>query len=311
VARRRYRPDVPPSLLAALGLSLRAISRSPWLVAAGMGVALLGRALAWPAWAVGGALLSRAASLAIHHAPFDPVAPFRGALDALGSPAFVAVVGGLWLSGLAARGLLRVAWLAGALPQLGSEMAGERFPRFAAGMAWGLAPLLGVAGLGFLTELGGTGFGVALALGALQVAGHASEQGGSAPLAAATAAVLVLALVVPLALTALADAAVARAALRGEGPAAAFAGATRRFLSRPGTFVLAALAFAVVGSLGPASVRGLAGLATGFAPGAAPLVLAGPSLMLAAAAMGVAAAVDLGWLGTVAALACARARPQR
>jgi len=297
---------VPPSLLAALGLSFRGILRSPWLVASGMGVALLAKALSWPAWAVAAALVIRGAASAAHVRPYDPMAAMKGAEVVLGSPAFAWIVGGLFLCGLAARGLLRVAWLAGALPQLATEMAGEHAHRFATGATWGLPPVLGAAALGFVADLGGTGFGVALGLAALRVTAVASGGHGSVLLAAATAAALVLAVAVPVSLSALGDAAVARAALRGEGPAPAFAGAARRFLARPGTFVLGAMAFAAAGAMGPASVNGLAGIATGFAPNASPLVQAGPSLMLAAAATLVAAAIDLGWMGTVAALACAR-----
>jgi len=166
------------------------------------------------------------------------------------------------------------------------------------------------AALGWVMDLSGAGFGVALLLAAFRIAGRTSERGGSAGLAAATALALVLALAVPLALGALADAAVARAALRGEGPGAAFAGATRRFLGRPGTFVIAALGFGLAGFIGPAAVETMGSVATGFAPGVSPLVLAGPALMAAAAATLVSATVDLGWLGTVAALACARDRSQ-
>ena len=302
----RYRRPVAPSLFAALGLSLRGLTRSPWLVAVGMAAALLGRALTWPAFAVGGALLSQAAALAARGRPLDPGAPVEGALLAAGSPAFLYLVGGLLLCGLLARGLLRVAWLAGALPQLGGAMSGEPAPRFAAGAAFGFARLLPTAALGFAMDVGGAGFGLGLALSALRVAGRAADQGGSVALAGATAFALVLALLVPLALSVLADAAVARAALRGDGPLASFGGATRRFLGRPGTFVLASLGFGVAGFIGSAAIESMGQVISSFAPGVSPLVLAGPALMVAAAAALVTAAVDLGWLGTVAALSCAR-----
>jgi hypothetical protein len=302
----RYGRLVAPSLFAALGLSLRGLARSPWLVAAGMVTSLLGRALTWPAFAAGGALLAEAAALAARGRPFDPGAPVQGAFRVLGSPAFLLLVGGLFLCGLAARGLLRVAWLAGALPQLGGAMSGEPSPRFAAGAAFGFARLLPTAVLGFALDLSGAGFSLGLALSALRVAARAAEQGGSPALAAATALALVLALLVPLALSVLADAAVARAALRGDGPLASFGGATRRFLGRPGTFVLASLGFGVAGLVGPAAIEAMGQVISSLAPGASPLVLAGPALMAAAAAALVSAAVDLGWLGTVAALTCAR-----
>jgi hypothetical protein len=298
---------VPPSLFAALGLSLRGLARAPWLAAAGMAAAFLGRALTLPALAAGWALLAEAAALAARARPYDPWAPLEGARDELGSPAFLLVVGGLLLCGMASRGLLRVAWVSGALPQVAAGMSADASPRFAAGAAFGFARVLPSAALGLLADLSGAGFGLGLALAAASVAARASEQGGSAALAAATALAFVLAALVPLALTALADAAVSRAAIRGEGPIAAFGGAARRFLYRPGTFVLAALGFAVAGAIGPASVEAMGSLATGFATGGPPLLLAGPTLMVAVASTLVSAMVDLGWLGTVAALACARA----
>jgi hypothetical protein len=105
-----------------------------------------------------------------------------------------------------------------------------------------------------------------------------------------------------------ADAAVARAALRGEGPACAFAAGASRFLARPGTFVLAALAFGIVGSLAPVAIETGGGLLTGFAEGSAAALALGPNLMLALLATVVAAGLDLAWLGTVAALATAEER---
>jgi len=296
---------VPPTLFAALGMSLKAVVRSPSLVTAGLGVGLLSRALGWPAFAVAWALVLEAGALALRARPLDPGAAVQAVWTLVTSLPFVTLVGGLWLTALVARGLLRVAWLAGALPQLAGEMAGAPGPRFAPGVAYGFARVLPAAALGLVADVTGAGFAVALLVAALRVAGHAAELGGSVGLAAATALALVLALAVPLALSAWVDAAVARAALRGEHPGVAFAGATRRFLARPGTFVLAALAFAILGVMGPAIVQGFSGISTGFAPGVNPLVLAGPSLMFAAFGALVASALDLGWLGTVAALACA------
>src|SRR6266542_4143034 len=144
-----------------------------------------------------------------------------------------------------------------------------------------------------------------LAVGAaLRVTAHAAERGGSPLLAAAVASALTVAIAVPLALSAVADAGVARAAVRGEGPARAIASSGARFLARPGTFLLAALAFGLAALLGPGLVSGAGRIATGFAYGVSPLVLVGPRLMLATFAATVAAAIDLVWLGTVTALAC-------
>jgi hypothetical protein len=301
---RRYRPHVPPALFSALGQGFRAVARAPWLVAVGALVAWLRRAAVWPAWVVLVALLARAAAAALAEHPFDPAAPVEAILAALASTRLAALVLGLWLAGVLLGAALRVAWLAGALPTLGGALAGEpRAPRFAAGVAYLGPKVLAAAALGLVADLAGAGFAATLALAALRVTAVASPR---APLllAAAAAFALSLAVLVPLALGALADAAVARAALRGEGPGAAFAGALRRFLLRPGAFVLAALIFAAAAGLAPLSVRTAGALALGFARDAGPALLVGPNLMVSAAALVLAAALDLWWLGTVAVLAC-------
>jgi hypothetical protein len=116
---------------------------------------------------------------------------------------------------------------------------------------------------------------------------------------------LVLAVAVPLALSAVADAAVARAGVMGEGPARAFAAATRRFLARPGTFLLAAMLFALAAGFAPASLEGFGGALTGAFAEAPPALVAAPTLLVGIAAAAVAAAIDLWSLGTVAALSVA------
>jgi len=299
---------MPPSLPSALGLGLRALRREPWLVVVGVLVGLVRRAAVWPAWAVAAVVLARGALLAVSRHPLDVAASLEGALAPLGAPRFLALVAGLWLAGTALGAALRVAYLAGALPTLGGAMAGAPGPRFAAGIAFGLPRVLASASLGLVLDLSGGLFGWTLALSAVRITGRAAGQGGSPLLAAAVALALTLALAVPLALSAVADAAVARAALRGEAPGSAFAESGARFLARPGTFVLGALAFGVAGALAPVAVETAGGLLTGFARGVSPLVLLGPHLMLALLAAVIAAAIDLAWLGTVAALACAEER---
>jgi hypothetical protein len=299
-----YRRAVPPSLLAALGLGLRAVAGEGWLVPVGALVAAARRAALWPAWAVLAALLARAALLAFAARPLDADAPIEGALAALSSPRIAALLAGLWLAGTLLGAALRVAWLAGALPTLAGAMAGAPGPRFATGVASAFPRVLAAAALGVVLDLAGGLFGWTLALASLRVSAHAAGQGGGALLAAAVALALALALGVPLALGALADAAVARAALRSEGPGEAFAAGTLRLLARPGSFVLAAAGFGFLAVVGPASVEALAGTAAGFARGADPIVLLGPNLVVAAVALLVAAAVDLWRLGTFAALAC-------
>lgn len=295
---------MPPSFLAAVGLGLRAVFREPWLLAVGLLVAVARRAAVWPAFAVGWALLLRGALLALSRRPLSPAAPVEGVLAAATAPAVIALVLGLWLAGIALGAVLRIAYLAGALPTLGAAQAGADGPRFAAGVAYGLPRVLGAAALGLVLDVSGGLFGGTLALAAARITLSASERGGSPLLAAAVALALVLALAVPLALSVVADAAVARAAVRGDGPARAYVESGARFLARPGSFLLGALAFGALTTIVPAVVTGAGSLASGFATAVTPVVLLGPQLMIAVLAAAVAAGIDLVWLGTVAALAC-------
>ncbi len=299
---------MPPTLFAALGLGLRALGRERWLLAVGVFIAIARRAALWPAWVVAWAVVVRAALLAARRHPLHLGAPAEGVLAAIAAPRFLALVVGLWLAGAALGAALRVAYLAGALPTLGGAMARDPGPRFAAGVAFGFPRVLGAAALGLALDLSGGLFGWTLALAGLNVTVHVPERGGSPLLAAAVALALTLAVAVPLALSVVADAAVARSALRAEGPGTAFAASGARFLSRPGTFLLGALAFGFMGAFAPGAVETAGGLLTGFAQRASPIVLLGPHLMMALLAAVVAAAIDLAWLGTVAALACGEDR---
>jgi hypothetical protein len=297
---------VPPTLGQALRLGVGGLARAPWLFAAGLLVALAGSALLWPAWAAGWAILVRAAVLAAQASPLDPLAALAGVAAAASSPRFVALVLALLLAGVALGWTLRVAFVAGAVPALAGASAGDGgTPRFAAGLAYGFPRVLAASVLGLLLRAGAWGFAIAIGIAALRISGAAAGEGGSPWLAAAVAAALTLAVLVPLALGAVADVAIARAALLGDGPGEALAAAADRFAARPGTFVLAALAFAAAGAAGALSIQAMGSLATGFAGGLHPLVAAGPSLMIAAAGALVAAAIDLAWLGTAAALGCA------
>jgi hypothetical protein len=300
---------VPPNLLAAVGLGLRACAREAWLVPVGAVFSALRRAALWPAAAVLAAVVARAGLAALRETPLDPVAPFRGALVALASPRLVPLVLGLAAAGVLLSAALRVAWLSGALPTLAGALAGvERAPRFAAGVAYGLPRVLAAALVGLVAEAGASGFGLTLALAVARLVARAPGHAPVGPLglAAASALALVVALAAPLAASVLTDAAVARAAVRGESPGRAFAGALRRLLARPGAFLLAAGGFAAAGLVAPLSVEGLGGVAMGFAQGVSPSLLAGPNLMLGALALAVSAALDVWWLATVASLACAR-----
>lgn len=299
---------MPPSLGAALGLAVRALLQEAWIVAAGLAVGVLRRLLVLAAAAFAWAILLEAAVVALRARPLDPTAPIAGVLAAATSPRFLAIVLGLWGAAVIAGAALRIAFLSGAAPVLAAAMAGVPAGAggFVAGVAYGTPRVLGAALLGLAAELGGGLFALALALGAVRItagAGHASPL-----LAAPVALALTVALAVPVALSVGVDAAVARAAVTGEGPLAAFAAATRRFLLRPGAFVLGALAFGLLGGIVPAAVEAMGDAITGLVAGAPPLVLAGPAVMVAVLAMTVAAAIDLAWLGTVSVLACGEER---
>jgi hypothetical protein len=289
-----------------------ALRREAWLSALGLLVAGLRRALGWPALLVAAALVLRSATAAAHHSPGQLGAPLEGALAAILAPRFLGLVGGLWLAGAATAWALRVAWISGALPVLGAAMEGA--PRgtagFAAGLAGGFSRVLAAAVLGFVLELSGALFAATLALGAALVGARwiGGADGAAVPLAAFTALALTLAIAVPAALSVAADALVARAAVRGEGPAAALAAATRRVLQRPGTFLLGGMLFGAAALAGRLAVSAFGGLATGFAVGAPAGALVGPELMLSVAAALVAAVVELLWLGTVVALSCGEHR---
>jgi hypothetical protein len=308
--RGRYRPRVPPTFASAVGQGLRAGLREAWLVPVGAVVGVARRFALWPALAVAVAAVLRAAAAGLRAAPLDPAAPVGSALLALASPRLHALLAGLALAGLLLSGALRVAWLSGALPTLGLALSrAPPAPRFAAGVAYGTPRVLAAALLGLAAEAGAAGFGVALALAAVRVASRLPRGGAGIAVAAACALALALAAAAPVVASAAADAAIARAAIRGEGPARAFAGAARRLLARPGSIVLAALAFGLAAALAPLSVEGLGNAILGFARGAPAAVLVGPNAVVGALAAGAAAAVDVWWLATIAALSCGGADP--
>lgn len=310
-----YGLGVPPALGPSIGLALRALRRQGWLVAAGLGVAGLRRLLKAPVLAVTWAMLARAAFLAARAAPLDPLAPVQGVLAALTSPRLLALVAGLWGAAALSGALLGAAFLAGAAPALAGAMSPEPAPgapagtaRFAEGIAYGLPRVLATALLGLAAELSGALFAVALGMGALRVTEAAAGGAGSPWLAAPVALALTLAVAVPLALSTAVDAAVARSAVLGDGPLAAFAAATRRFVSRPGAFLLGAIAFGLAGLVATAAVEAIGGVTLGFAEQAPALLRAGPTLMLSGLVLLAAVAVDLAWLGTVSVLACGEER---
>lgn len=283
-----------PPLGTSVMMGVRAASREAWLLPVSTLVALLRSVAIVPALAFAVAL------------------PLEKGLAAATSIRYAAIVSALALAGVASSGLLRVLFLAGALPTLGARLAGDATPRaFAAGVAWGLPRQLATWFLSVLAEIAAAGYLLAVLIATLQAstggslrAEHPMVLAAFGALALATGvAGLVVASVVG-------DAAAARTAILGEGPGAAFAGAVRRYLSRPGAFTLGGLAAAMaavsVGSvLQPATgLLGQLGSRLGWAVGL------GPQLMLAVLAAFGAAAMDLWWLGSVSALACAEVRDE-
>jgi hypothetical protein len=287
----------------ALSLGLRAVRRKSWLVAVGLLVTLVRRALLFPALAVAALLLLRGVVDAARLAPLSAEAPLAGALLVATHPRALGAVLGLALAGALLGAALRLAWLAGALPALAGALGEvpDETHRFADGLAHGLPRLLPLVALTGLMEAVGGGFALALGLGAARITGEAAGH-GPAWLAAPVALALTLAMAVPLALSVLADAALVRAAVRAEGPATALARATERLVRRPAAFLLGGLLFAAVGFGAALALSSLGSVATGFAPRVGAGLWLGPQLMLGALAATLGAAVELWWLASLAAL---------
>ena len=288
----------------AMRLGLAGLGRERWLVAAGLLTTLLRRALGLPALLVGLLLLARGAWQAHQLAPWSGEAPSLGAGIVATQPRVVALVVGLSACAGLLGWLLRVAFLAGALPTLGGAMGAEaeRHPRFAEGLAWGFAPLLPTAALGLALEWTGQLLLAGSLFGAFQVTQVAAGT-GRVVLAAAVAFMLVVALLAMLLTAAGADAALVRTAVRGDGPVEALVQAAGRVLARPSAYLLASLAFTVLSLVAMAVIQSVAGVASGLLAGAPGLASLGPSLMLGALALTVAAALELWWLASLTALA--------
>jgi hypothetical protein len=288
-------------------MGARAVGRSSWLVAPALLVRLLRAAFAWPAlvFALGMAYAGMAAKLG--DGPASPGVALRGALVALTAPRTISIAGGLWLASLLASAALRVAFLAGALPTLAEGIAAlpERRPRFAEGLAFGFAPLLGTAALGFALELGAQLFGLAVLLASVLLALHPPAGWQILPAAGLGAGALVSALALLVLASLVVDAALVRTSVAGDPPATALAQAFRRVLGRPGAFALAGLVLGAGAVVLLGSLQILASMALGAGAGAPPLLLLGPRLMLGAFGALLAGVLEMWRLGTVASLACA------
>jgi hypothetical protein len=287
----------------AMRLGFSGLGRERWLVPVGLLATLLRRALWIPALGVGLLLLARGAWRAQQLGPFSPESPLLGAAWVATQPRALALVGGLSALAALLGWLLRLAYLAGALPTLAGAMGTETGPgpRFAEGVAWGLPRLLPTAVLGLAIEWTGQLLLGGVALAALRISGVAVGSGRLA-LAPAVAGALVLGLLAALLASVVADAALVRTAVRGDGPVEAVLQAASRVVQRPSASLLALLGFGLLSLVTTAVIQSLGGVATGFATGAPALVTAGPWLMLAALAATVAAALELWWLASLTAL---------
>jgi hypothetical protein len=296
------------SVSEAFGAGARAAARSAWLAAPGTLVALLRGALAWAA-PLTALALARAGAEARVAAGEGVRGAIAGAALALTAPRAVAILKGLAGAALLLGFTLRAAWIAGALPVLGGELAAAPAARrFAPGLAFGFARVLGTALLALLLEVAVQALALAWVVGTLVIS--ARRFGGGAPfvpaaLVAGSCLAAVLALtVVPV----IADAALARAALAGDPPARALWRAALRAARRPAAFLALALALGLGALIVAGSLQLASSAVLGFTRGAPALVLAGPQLMASAAAAAVGALLELWRLASVAVLACGEER---
>lgn len=294
-----------PPLARSIRLALPAVGREAWLLPVSMLVSLARSAAIVPALAVAAFLPLQGALVAARSLPRSPWAPIEGGAAVLTSARYLALVGGLWMVGVLLAGLLRVLFLAGALPTLGARLAGDDSPRrFATGVAWGLPRQLGTWILAALVELAAAGYALAVAVATVLVGGGSLNQRHPLVLASAAAAMLALAVGGLLFARVLGDAAAARTAILGERPAEAFAGAARRYLARPGAFTLGGVAALLAAIAATMALQPAAGVVAAIAQRVHAAVGMGPHLMVAVIAALLAAAIDLAWLATVSVLAC-------
>jgi hypothetical protein len=292
-----------PSLGEALRLGLSGLGRERWLVAVGLLVALLRRVLALPALALALLLALRGAWHGRAVAPAWAEAPLLGAAWTLSRPRTLALVVGLAACAGLLGWVLRLLLLAGALPTLAGAMgeAGPRPPRFAAGAARGLPRLLPTAALALALEWTGQLFAAGVAVAALRISGVAAGS-GRVGLAAVVAGALVLSLLVLALTSTVAEAALVRTGVRGDGPVEAVLQAASRVLARPAASLLLALVFGLLSLTAGVAMQSVGGLAAGLTGQAPALLGLGPALMLSAAALAVAAALELWWLASLTVL---------
>jgi hypothetical protein len=293
-----------PGIFQAIGAGFRAARANAWLAPVGMVVEGAGTLLGVPAVLFVWTLLFRGALLGLSLQPLNPLGGlFGGAAEMITRPRAIAIVAGLSLGGALLGGALRAAFLAGALPSLGRTLSGEgRRADFSEGLAWRAPRVIGTALLGFAVQLAAVLYLDSVLLGMALLVGKGAPPGA----AFLGALALVFGIAAMVAASAVADAALARAAILDERPTQALAGAARAFLRRPAAFLLVALVLAAAELALTSSVNAFGAIATGFAqsPRVPPLVFLGPRLMVAAVAALFAAFVLLWRFGALAALAC-------
>jgi hypothetical protein len=292
--------------IEALSRGARATGRSAWLVAPALVVAFLRAALAWPAPLFALAMARAGVASRLAAGAEAPSALLDGAVLALTAPRTLYTLAGLFLAGVAASGVLRVAFLAGALPTLGERLAGSELPRprFAEGLAFGFQRLFGTALLGFVLELAAEACLVGAVLSTVAIALHRPGGLGAIFPALLAASVLTLGLAMLLVAGVSADAALARTSLLGERPVRALAEGLARVLARPGAFALAAFSLAAAGAVVVGSVKAFEAAALGTAQGAPILLVLGPRVMAMTLGAGLSALLELWRLASIAALAC-------
>jgi hypothetical protein len=292
--------------MQAIAMGARASGRSSWLIAPGLLVAFLRAALGWPLPFFALAIAGAGVSSRLQQDPsLHPIAIVAAAIEALTAPRSIFTLAGLWVAGILIAAVLRVAWMAGALPALGAHLT--RTPRaesgFAEGVAFGFTPMLGTAALGLVVELIAQIYSWCVYLAAALVA---LRGGGGQPTLAGllAAAALTTAVAAPIFASLVADAALARNALSGDAPTRALLVGARRVAVRPGAFVLAAFVLGVAGMVILGAAETMETAVLGVAGGAPYWLALGPRLMATTIAAALATLLELWRLGTIAALAC-------
>ncbi len=299
------------SVGGALRLGWRAATENLWLAAAGMLVSLTRALAAVPVAAFLVGMVARGAAAGSHGLSASPFAPIEGAVDALFAPRTLAISIGLWGAGALIAAALRAAYLAGALPTLGLSLSGtlDARPVFAEGVAWRFPRVAVTAFLAWMLEFAATAFAAAVWLGVVLATAQGERLEAPALAALFGAASLTGATLLPFATATLGDAALARAALRDEGPLQAFSGALRRFSLRPAAFLFAALTVSISGWVLLGSGRAAAAVVASVARTTGPIVALGSEILAWFLAAMFAAVIELWRFGTVAALSCSNGVP--